>query len=114
LSELQLHYQTMCKQVDQLNLLHHSSFSRQLTYRSCITDSLQSRYYRNAKSASALVDPLIARAIEVLHVQLHFWYLLNCGYTTWLNCLPSACLKLQWRPIVDQQWNWSACIHILW
>ena len=40
------------------------------------------------QSAAALVNPLIARAVEVLHVQLHFRYPLNCGYMTWLNCLP--------------------------
>jgi len=67
------------------------------------------------QSAAALVNPLIARAVEVLHVQLHFRCPLNCGYVTWLNCVyPSACLKLQRRPIVDQQGNQSACIHIVW
>jgi len=32
----------------------------------------QGSYYRNAKSAAALVNPLTVRAVEVLHVQLHF------------------------------------------
>ena len=54
LSELQLHYQTMCKQVDQKKCYNQGS------------------YYRNATSAAALVNPLIVRAIEVLHVQLQF------------------------------------------
>ena len=44
------------------------------------------------KSAAALVNPLIARVVEVLHAQLHFQYPLNCGYVTWLNCLP-ACMS---------------------
>ena len=30
------------------------------------------KVYRNAKSAAALVNPLIAQAVEVLHVQFHF------------------------------------------
>jgi len=38
-------------------------------------------------------------------------YPLNCGY---LTVYPSACLKLQRRPILDQQCNWFACIHIVW
>jgi len=32
----------------------------------------QGSYYRNAKSAAVLVNPLTVRAVEVLHVQLHF------------------------------------------
>ena len=40
------------------------------------------------QSAAALVHPLTVQAIEVLHVQLHFRYPLNCGYVTWCNCLP--------------------------
>ena len=86
LSELQLHYQTMCKQVDQLNLLdrYRSQASVNNWTKSCVTGS----YYRNATSAAALVNPSIARAVEVLHVQLHFRYPLNCSYMNWFNCLP--------------------------
>ena len=32
----------------------------------------QGSYYRNAKSAAVLVNPLTVQAVEVLHVQLHF------------------------------------------
>ena len=41
----------------------------------CIA-TINARYYRNAESAAALVSPLIARALEVLHVQLHLYLLI--------------------------------------
>ena len=67
LSELQLHYQTMCKQVDQKKL-HHCKSQASVNNGSYN----QGSYYRNAKTAAAVVNPLTVRAIEVLHVQLHF------------------------------------------
>ena len=82
LSELQLHYQTMCKQVAQKKKMHHCK-SQALVNNGSYN---QGSYYRNAKSAAALVNPLTVWAVEVLHVQLHFWYPLNCGYVTWLYC----------------------------
>jgi len=64
----------MCKQVDQLNLLVHyrSQASVNNSTKSCITGSYNQGATGMHKSAAALVNPLIARAVKVLHVQLHF------------------------------------------
>ena len=53
LSELQLHYQTMCKQVVQKKMHHCKSPASVNNGR-----YNQGSYYRNAKSAAALVRPL--------------------------------------------------------
>jgi len=74
----------------------------------------QGSYYRNAKVAAALVHPLTVRAVEVLHVQLTSDTHLIVATSLGLIVYSSACLKLQRRPIVDQQCNLSACIHIDW
>jgi len=53
LSKLQLHYQIMCKQVDQKKLQHCKS-------QASVNNGgyNQGSYYRNATSAAALVQPL--------------------------------------------------------
>jgi len=62
LSELQLHCQTMCKQVDPKKM-HYCKSQASVNNGSCN----QGSHYRNAKRAAALVNPLTVRAIEVLH-----------------------------------------------
>jgi len=69
----------MCKQVDQKEL-HHCKSQTSVNNGSYN----QGSYYRNAKSAAALVNPLTVRAVEVC----------MCSFTSdthlivaWLNCL---------------------------